>query len=320
MFFNDTYAALATAVQEGLSSPAKTLPAFLLYDERGSALFEEITRLPEYYLTRAERSIFNTQATDIASRAGALAMRPLQVLELGAGTATKSQILLRAIAERQGPTLYVPADLSSDPLVEASQRLQSEEPLLTVRPLVARHEEALCAASQLSGALFVWFLGSSIGNYDDHEATDLLRSVRSALGEGGLLLLGADMKKSTDLLLPAYDDAQGVTAAFNKNLLVRINRELGGHFDVDAFRHVAIWNEEDSRMEMHLESTRAQDVMIDNLGMLVSFNAGERIHTESSHKYDQRHLDALLAGADLVREYSFVDQSCSFAVHLARPA
>jgi uncharacterized SAM-dependent methyltransferase len=185
--------------------------------------------------------------------------------------------------------------------------------------LVARHEEALSAASQLPGALFVWFLGSSIGNYDDHDATDLLRSVRSALGENGLLLLGADMKKSADVLLPAYDDAQGVTAAFNKNLLVRINRELGGHFDLDAFRHVAIWNEEDSRMEMHLESTRAQDVTIDHLGMLVSFGAGERIHTESSHKYDQRHLDALPAGADLVREYSFVDQACSFAVHLARP-
>ena len=320
MFFNDTYAALASAVQRGLSAPTKTLPAFLLYDERGSALFEEITRLPEYYLTRAEHSIFRTQGIDIASRAGSLAMGPLQVLELGAGTATKSQILLRAIAEQQGQTLYVPADLSSDPLVEASQRLQSEEPLVTVRPLVARHEEALSAASRLPGALFVWFLGSSIGNYDDPEATELLRSVRSALGEDGLFLLGADMKKSADVLLPAYDDAQGVTAAFNKNLLVRINRELGGHFDLETFRHVAIWNEADSRMEMHLESTRAQEVMIDNLGMLVSFGAGERIHTESSHKYDQRHLDSLLAGADLVRECSFVDQGCSFAVHLARPA
>ncbi len=320
VFANEAHEGIGAAVRDGLSSPEKKLPAFLLYDERGSALFEKITELPEYYLTRAERAIFDTDAAQIAARARALVTRPLQVLELGAGTATKSQILLHALAERQGPTLYVPADLSYDPLVEASQRLSREEPLLTVRPLLARHEEALSAASELPGSLFVWFLGSSIGNYDDLQATALLQDVRAALGESGLLLLGADLKKSADVLLPAYDDAQGVTAAFNKNLLARINRELGGHFDLESFRHVAVWNEARSRMEMHLESTRAQEVAIDGLDMRVSFAAGERIHTESSHKYDRERLEALFAGAGLARVQTFMDPKERFAVHLARPS
>lgn len=319
MYAHDSHAALALAVQEGLAARNKTLPAFMLYDERGSALFEEITRLPEYYLTRAERSIFDAQAPDIIGQAQKLARGPLQVLELGAGTATKSQILLHAMAESQGSTLYVPADVSSEPLAEASQRLQSEEPRLTVRPLVARHEEALLAASQLPGALFVWFLGSSIGNYNASQAVTLLRVVRDALGESGLLLLGADLKKDSEILLPAYDDAQGVTAAFNKNLLVRINRELGGHFSLDTFRHIAVWNEQDSRVEMYLESTEAQDIVIDALNMRVHFDAGERIHTESSHKYDRRRMESLLERAGLACVQSFMDQSASFAVHLARP-
>lgn len=319
MFAHDPHTTLALAVREGLSSRKKSLPAFMLYDERGSALFEEITRLPEYYLTRAERSIFHAQASDIIGKAQMLAERPLQVLELGAGTATKSQILLHTMAERQGRTLYVPADVSSEPLVEAYQRLQNQEPRLTVRPLVARHEEALRVASELPGTLFVWFLGSSIGNYDSSQAVALLRGIRDALGESGLLLLGADLKKHTDILLPAYDDAQGVTADFNKNLLVRINRELGGRFAIDAFRHVALWNEQDSRVEMHLESTEDQDISIDALDMRVHFDAGERIHTESSHKYDRSRLEGLLEEAGLKRVQSFKDQNASFAVHLARP-
>ena len=143
--------------------------------------------------------------------------------------------------------------------------------------------------------------------------------MRAALGDSGLLLLGADLKKSADVLRPAYDDAQGVTAAFNKNVLVRINRELGGHFDLETFRHVAVWNEERSRMEMHLESTRAQEVVIDGLHMRVSFAEGERIHTESSHKYDRERIEALLGGAGLERVKTFMDSKERFAVHLARP-
>ncbi|MFT3926724.1 MAG: L-histidine N(alpha)-methyltransferase [Myxococcales bacterium] len=320
MFNNNFNGALATAVQEGLSGPSKSLPAFMLYDERGSTLFEEITRLPEYYLTRAERSIFVQHARAIAARACALVTRPLQVLELGAGTAKKSQILLHAMVEAQGQTIYVPADVAPDPLFEASRRLQRDEPLLTVRPLVTTHEEVLDVASALSEPLFVWFLGSSIGNYSDVEATRLLSHVRAALGEQGVLLLGADIKKSAEVLVPAYDDKRGVTAQFNKNVLLRINRELGGHFDLDAFRHVALWNERGSRMEMHLESTRKQDVMIDALGLQVSFEVGERIHTESSHKYDREQLDALFGRAGLKRVHTFLDAGQRFAVHLARPS
>lgn len=316
----NAHATLAYAVQEGLTARHKRLPAFLLYDDRGSALFEEITRLPEYYLTRAEHSIFVGQGRAIARCALSFAAHELEVLELGAGTATKSQILLRALAERQGRTLYVPADLSCEPLLEASRRLDREEAEVDARPLVATHELALRAAQELPGPLFIWFLGSSIGNYEDDEAARLLVRVREVLGERGLLLLGADTKKSAEVLVRAYDDAQGVTAAFNKNLLVRINRELGGHFDPTSFRHVAVWNEAASRMEMHLESARAQEVAIDALEMSISFGAGERIHTESSHKYDDAHLDDLLSGAGLAREHSFTDADHHVAVHLVRSA
>jgi L-histidine N-alpha-methyltransferase len=310
---------LARAVLEGLSGSAKSLPAFMLYDARGSALFEEITHLPEYYLTRAERAILVDQGHRIAARALALSSQRLDVLELGAGSAEKSERLLHALVARQGRTLFVPADLSREPLEQARARMRGQE-LLTVRPLLATHEQALRKAREFQNQPFVWFLGSSIGNYDDVEAKLLLEHVRVALGERGLLLLGADLKKDTATLIPAYDDAQGVTAAFNKNVLVRINRELGGHFDPTTFRHVALWNEQTSAVEMHLESLRAQRVRIDAIGLEVAFAAGERIHTESSHKYDRATIDGMLAAAGMRSTLSLCDPAGLYALHLATPS
>jgi len=308
---------IESVVRAGLTAPQKSLPPYLFYDAAGSDLFEQITELDEYYVTRTEQGIFEKYADEIARRAcrpGA----PTAVLELGAGSATKTQTLLRALVRRQGPTRYFPADVSGDALAAAARRLGREEPQVEVRPLVAPHDEALARVPR-EHELLVMFIGSSIGNHDDDEAAALLRSVAVALGGRGALLLGTDLRKPLDVLLPAYDDARGVTAAFNKNVLARINRELGGRFDLDAFRHVACWNEGASRIEMHLESLLPQRVVIEALDLVVSLAQGERIHTESSHKYDLPRVDALLHRAGLRREVSYQDDRGWFAEHLARP-
>ena len=183
--------------------------------------------------------------------------------------------------------------------------------------MVATHAEALAAASSWAEPLMVLFIGSSIGNYTDDEAVELLAQVRDAIAHGGVLLLGTDRQKPLQTLLPAYDDASGVTAAFNKNVLSRINRELGGQFDPESFRHVALWNDAASRIEMHLESTVKQSVSIDSLGMCVSFDAGERLHTESSHKYDDARIVSLLDRAGLRLARSFADERGWFSLQLA---
>ncbi len=312
---------LAYAVRRGLTATPKRLPPFLFYDERGSRLFDRITELPEYYLTRAERSIFEGAGEAIVAAASRHAGAPLTVLELGAGNASKTQVLLRALVGLQGRTRFVPADVSPAALEDARARLGREEPDLDVRPLLATHAEALAAArawDAREGTPFVLFIGSSIGNYEDADAVALLSQIRGGLGAKGALLLGTDLRKSLDVLLPAYDDAAGVTAEFNKNVLARVNRELGGRFDLESFRHVALWNDASCCIEMHLESTRAQRVRIDALDLEVAFGAGERIHTESSHKYDDARVERLLAAAGLGRFAVFCDEQRRFAVHLAR--
>lgn len=309
---------IARDVVAGLSAPTKSLPPYLFYDERGSELFERITELPEYYLTRTERSILERHADEIVRAAALGASRPLHLVELGAGTATKSEILLSAAVRMQGPTIFVPVDVSHAALDEARGRLAKREPRVAVRPVVARHEDAFASIRELGPRKLVLFIGSSIGNHEDAEAVALLAGVRGTLASGGALLLGADLRKSPEVLVPAYDDAQGVTAAFNKNVLARINRELDGHFDLETFRHVALWNDEASRMEMHLESTVAQTVAIDSLALDVRFDRGERIHTESSIKYDDRRIDRILEAAGFARELTFRDDDERFALVLAR--
>jgi L-histidine N-alpha-methyltransferase len=304
------------AVSEGLLRRQKRLFPWLFYDAEGSRLFEQITELPEYYPTRAERSIFESQGDAIVAAAAGSAR--LHVAELGAGTATKSQILLRAAVRLQGRTTFLPTDVAAAPLAEAAARIAREEPGVEITPVVGHHQRALEAIRALPDRQLVLFIGSSIGNYDSSEALAFLAAIRQSLRSGGALLLGTDLRKSPSVLVPAYDDSRGVTSRFNKNLLVRINRQLGGHFDLSRFRHVALWNAAASRIEMHLESTCDQIVAIDALDAQVIFRRGERIHTESSVKYDDAMVDALLVPAGFRRERTFLDRQGRFAVHLAR--
>jgi L-histidine N-alpha-methyltransferase len=311
-------ATVAAAVRRGLSSRPKSLPPYLLYDARGSELYEQITDLPEYYLTRAERGILQASAGDIVARASAGARGPLGVIELGAGSASKTELVLRAVLERQTRCVYVPVDVSRAAIEGAKSRLAVELPRVAVRPLVMTHDLATQALRAVGGPQLVLFIGSSIGNFEDAEAAAILGGLRDALGAGASLLLGTDLRKSARVLLPAYDDAAGVTAAFDKNLLVRMNREFGARFDLDRFRHVARWNERGSRVEMHLESTIAQEVALEALGLRVPFERGETIHTESSIKYDLAHVDRLLSRGGFARETTYFDDARTFAVHLAR--
>jgi L-histidine N-alpha-methyltransferase len=318
----DATAAVAAAVRRGLTSRPKSLPPFLLYDDVGSGLYEQITALPEYYLTRTEREILRTHADDLVTRARGTASptRSLGVVELGAGSASKTEILLRAILERQGACEYVPIDVSPTATEQAQKRLAAELPDVRVRPLVMTHEQAIRALRKLEGPQLVLFIGSSIGNLEDAEAERLLRALADACGAETSLLLGTDLRKSPRVLLPAYDDAAGVTAAFDRNVLARINRELGGRFDLDRFRHVARWNDAASRVEMHLESLERHDVAIDALELRVHFDAGETIHTESSIKYDLARVERLLARGGFALDTTYFDDARAFAVHLARAA
>jgi L-histidine N-alpha-methyltransferase len=306
------------AVRSGLLRSDKKLPPWLFYDAEGSRLYERITELPEYYLTRAEWSIFATHSDEIVAAASGGKGRVLDLAELGAGTATKSLLLVRAAVRRQGSTTFMPTDVSAEALAVATARIARELPRVTIRPVVGHHEHALDAIRTLEERQLVLFIGSSIGNYEDDEARALVRAIRGSLRSGGALLLGTDLRKDPNQLVSAYDDAQGVTAAFDKNVLARINRKLGGTFDLDSFRHVALWNEGRSRIEMHLESLADQTVRIAALGVDVPFHRGERIHTESSVKYDDAMVDDLLEPSGFARETTHLDAEGRFAVHLAR--
>jgi L-histidine N-alpha-methyltransferase len=307
-------AATASAVREGLSASPKWLPAKLFYDEVGSALFEQITELPEYYLTRTERAIFESRAAEILQAAGS----SLTLVELGAGTAVKTGILIEELLRRQPRALYYPIDVSPSALQEAATQLGRQFPQLRVNPIIADYTGGVEALNRISGRKLVLYIGSSIGNFEPAESVRVLRRIRRSMRSGDGLLVGADFAKSPKILLPAYDDSQGVTSAFNKNVLTRINRELEANFDLDAFRHVALWNRRCSRMEMHLESTVAQQVFVPLLDMDFDFAAGERIHTENSYKYTAAMIESILRESGFKLEQSWQDRQKWFGVHLAR--
>ncbi len=304
---------IAEEVREGLLSVPKTLPAKLFYDERGSVLFEEITELPEYYLTRTELRILCERAGEISAAAG-----QVTVVELGAGTAAKSCTLLRPMAKRQLQVHYFPVDISPAALDEAVTRVESECPGTIVRPLVQDFSAGFSFLRKIPGRKLVIYLGSSIGNFEPAAAVEMLTQVRRELSSGDSLLLGTDLAKSPAILIPAYDDAQGVTAAFNKNMLIRLNRELDADFDPENFRHIARWNPRESRMEMHLESLCVQSATIGALRMQVDFDPLERIHTESSYKYTMESVYSLLDQAGYTKPETWTDGQGWFALHLAR--
>jgi L-histidine N-alpha-methyltransferase len=309
----ETFAAVAAAVRTGLTRVHKSLPAWLLYDERGSALFEDITRLPEYYLTRTERAILAEHADAMIEAAGP----PLEIVELGAGSATKTCLLLEALLARQPRARYRPVDVSPAALQQAASELRRFR-RLEVKPVVARYPEELGFLHGAEGRRLVLFLGSNIGNYDPPAGRRLLAGVRRHLAPGDALLMGADLRKAQRWLVPAYDDAAGVTARFSKNVLARLNRELGARFELDRFRHVAEWNPAGSRMELYLESMVPHEVRIEALGLTIDFAARERIHTESSYKLTVGRVRELLRESGFVPEATWYDERRWFGVHLAR--
>jgi dimethylhistidine N-methyltransferase len=295
-------------VLAGLAAPIRAVPARWLYDRRGSELFEAITRLPEYYLTRTETALLERHSRDLAAIVGP----GHAVIEFGSGASTKTPILLRAIA----PAAYVPIDISGDFLRDAAESLRSEFPGLAVHPVEADFMGpiALPAAVERLPKLG-FFPGSTIGNLVPRTAVDLLRAMKETLGVGAWLVIGMDRIKDVAVLESAYDDAAGVTAEFNLNLLHRINRELGGTIPVDAFRHRALWNDEKGRIEMHLEALRDVTFAVDGVGFAMKM--GETIHTENSHKYGLRDSRLLLraAGWGVVEQWTDPDEK--FAMILA---
>jgi L-histidine Nalpha-methyltransferase len=316
--------AVASEVRSGLSSTPKTLTPWLFYDEAGSQLFERITELPEYYLTRIERGIFASYSDEILEAAGN--HLPLTLIELGAGTATKTGLLLSAAVRKQGSVVYQPVDVSVTALAAASENIRANIPGVTVRVQVADYTREPLPLNRLPNTrTLALYIGSSIGNFMPGDAVEVLRNLRAQLLPGDTLLLGTDLgvseHKDEATLLAAYDDAAGVTAAFNRNVLDRLNRDLGANFNTSAFRHKVVWNQAESRIEMHLESLVIQRVHIpeNSAGsvLAVDFAAGETIHTENSYKFTSASVEALLNAASFEVTKSWQDSQNLFAVTLA---
>jgi L-histidine N-alpha-methyltransferase len=307
-------ATVSADVRAGLLAHPKRLPAWLFYDARGSALFEEITRLPEYYPTRTERAILKAHAGEMVDAAGP----PASLVELGAGSASKTRVIISALLARRPDATYMPVDVSPTALAGAARHLRSRFPTLQVTPVAAKYPDELSFLRAAPSPRLVLFLGSNIGNYEAADACALLRAIHNHLRASDTLLLATDLRKDPALLVPAYDDAAGVTAQFNKNVLVRLNRQLGAGFNTGLFRHVARWNARASRMEMHLESMVPQVVPIPALGLTVTLRQGERIHTESSYKYTPRVVKRMLHSAGFTWQRSWSDPRDWFALHLAR--
>ena len=308
---------VAAAVLQGLRAQPRSLPPWLFYDDTGSHLFERITQLPEYYLTRIERAIFAAHAPAIVEQAAQGSS--LRIAELGAGSADKTRLLLAAAAAHQGAVLYEPVDVSASALALAAHRIELEMPAIAVAPRVMDYTRHLALDPLLPGERWlVLYIGSSIGNFEPAEAAHLLTRVRAALQPGDSLLLGVDRVKDTSTLLAAYDDAAGVTADFNRNILVRLNRELAADFCPGAFAHHAVWNAAASRIEMHLESLARQTVRIGALSLTLDFAPGERIQTENSYKYQPGQAEALLTQAGFQTEVHWTDPAAWFSVLLAR--
>ncbi len=301
-------AALLADALSGLCAPRKTLPCKWLYDAEGARLFEAITRQPEYYPTRTEIGILREQAPAVAAAVGPGAT----VVEFGPGDGGKAVLLLSILRE---PAAYVPVEIAPEWLEAAAARVSEAAPGLPVVPVVADFTRGFgLPAGVPADRRLGFFPGSTIGNFEPTDAADLLRRFRGALGPAARLLLGADLVKDPAVLEAAYDDAAGVTAAFNLNLLRRLNRELGADFDLSAFRHRAVWNAEDERVEMHLEATRAQRARLG--GKEIRFRAGETIHTENSHKYRPERLEALAGAAGWEARAAWTDPARLFSVWL----
>jgi len=300
-------------VLKGLSGRQKSLPSRWLYDAKGSALFDEITELPEYYPTRTELKILRARAPEMAKAIGPQAV----IVEYGAGSLLKVRILLDAL---DAPHTFVPVDISASHLHSAAEELDGDYPDLGVQPIAADFMASNLGESlpDTPGRRAGFFPGSTVGNRSNEEIHRFLSNAREDLGDGACFIIGLDQPKPAEILVPAYDDAQGVTAAFNLNLLERINRELGGNFDLDAFEHEARWNEEESRIEMHLKSLRKQHVSV--AGERFEFAEGETIHTENSRKIALDTFAAMAAESGWLLTRRWMDEDELFAVLMLEAA
>ncbi len=294
-------------VLAGLTQEPKTLPCKFFYDARGSLLFDRICELEEYYPTRTEMAIMQSHAPDIAARLGA----QCRLVEYGSGSSLKTRVLLDAA---RSLAVYVPVDISRQHLLNAADSLRAAYPNLPIRPVCADYTQpfTLPEGGTRAARTVVYFPGSTIGNFHPAQAQAFLQGVAAQCGPEGGLLIGVDLKKDPQVLEPAYNDRQGVTAAFNLNLLTRINRELGGDFSEDAFAHYAFYNHGRGRMEMHLVSTRAQVVTIG--GKTIAFDEDETIHTECSYKYDLEEFASLAARAGFALQRVWTDEEGLFSV------
>jgi L-histidine N-alpha-methyltransferase len=306
-------ASLRRDVLAGLTAVPKALPPKWFYDEQGSALFEQITELPEYYPTRAERAILAERAGQIAQLTGARTL-----VELGAGSAAKTRLLLSAL--RAGGTLshYLPVDVSVATLVEAGEALCREYDGLVVHAVAADFERHLDRMPDVAAPTLTAFLGGTVGNFEPAQRAAFLAEVRAGMAPGGWFLLGTDLVKDPAVLLPAYDDAAGVTAAFNRNVLYVINRELKADFEPDQFGHLAVWDAEREWVEMRLRARRTHEVRVEDLDLTVRFEAGEQMRTEISAKFRRAGVRRELAEAGFELREWWTDPAGQFAVSLSR--
>ncbi len=307
--------ALANDVLDGLTKPFKELSPKHLYDTRGSELFDRICELPEYYPTRCERAILEARAEEIVAATGAA-----ELVELGSGSATKTRVLLGAMSRAGLLERYVPLDVSESVVRQSAEALVGEYPGLRVHGVIGdfeRHLEHIPPGSEVAGGRIVAFLGGTLGNFPPGTRRRLLREVSELLGEGDVLLLGADLVKDPAIIEPAYDDAAGVTAEFNRNLLHVLNRELGADFVPEAFEHVAFFDRQHECVEMRLRASRACSIWIADLGLRVEFAAGEELRTEISSKFTRPRLEEDLAAADLELRELYTDPDGLYSLALA---
>ncbi|HKT07588.1 MAG TPA: L-histidine N(alpha)-methyltransferase [Gemmatimonadaceae bacterium] len=304
---------LLDEVRDGLSRPQKELSPTLFYDRRGSELFEEITQLPEYYLTRTERALLASRMPPVIAR-----LRPRTLVELGAGSAAKTRLLLDAMRASGEPATYVPVDVSAEFLRETALALGTELPGLRVVPVVADISAGFGLPRAMPRPVLFAFLGSTIGNFDEDAAIALLRRVRESMCPGDHFLLGVDLRKDVHVIEAAYNDASGVTAEFNRNVLRVLNRELGADFDERDFAHRAWYNRVAHRIEMHLIARRTLDVHIPHVGT-VPFRAGESIRTEISCKYDGESVQRLFHEAGLILDEWIANEDPAYALAIGSP-
>jgi len=309
----DPRTGLAEDVRAGLTAyPKRFLPKYF-YDELGSQLFDAICLLPEYYLTRAENEILQRYSDEIAASVDG----PKTLVEMGSGSAWKTRLVIEALLRKQSELLFMPVDISATALENSSRILLQSYPRLRIEAYAADYFAGLAELGKKQrGRTLALFLGSNISNFDQDEALRFLRALRAMLRAGDALLLGADLKKDPAILEAAYNDALGVTAAFNLNVLARINRELGGNFDLRAFKHKAFYNRAMGRVEIYIESVQAQKVRIEKLNLEAEFSAGELIHTENSYKYDLSDIGQMATLTGFTRARTWLDSSEHFSSNL----